>query len=85
MAKKGWLDIAGQGAVAVDRVVAVARVESAAGRRLLAATPLERVVTLSGGKKRLSLLVLDSGHLVLTPLSVEQIERLLMASEDREI
>ena len=85
MTKEGWLDIAGQGAVAIGRIVAVARAESAAGRRLLGATPLEKVVTLNGGKKRQSLLVLDSGHLILTALTVEQVKRLLAESEDREI
>lgn len=74
---KIWLEVGEQGMVAAARVVAVARAESAAARRLMSATPLEKIVTLCGGKKRQSLLVLDSGHLVVTALTVEQLGQLL--------
>ena len=77
MMGKIWLEIGEQGVVAAVRVVAVAQAESAAARRLLSATPLEKIITLSGGKKRRSLLVLDSGHLVVTALTVEQVGRQL--------
>jgi regulator of extracellular matrix RemA (YlzA/DUF370 family) len=76
-ARAPWLELDGQGIVWLERLVAVARAESAAARRLIGATPLERIVNLTGGKRRQSLLVTDSGHVILTALTVKQIARLL--------
>lgn len=72
-----WLPVEGQGMVAVNRLVAVGRLESMAMKRLLGAAPLDKIVSLTGGKKRRSLLIMDSGHLIITALTVEEIGRLL--------
>ena len=73
-----WITIPNQGLVCVDRIVAVGPASSAAMRRLLGATPLAHVIGLTGGRKRHSILVLDSGHVAITALEVEEIERLLL-------
>ncbi len=74
---KGWIAIGNIGVVQIERVVAVAPVESAPMKRLLAALPLEKIVVLTGGRRRRSVLVLDSGHVVVTALSVAEVEAAL--------
>ncbi len=74
---KGWIQIGNVGVVMADRVVAVGPVESAPIKRLLASLPLEKIVVLTGGRRRRSVLVLDSGHAVVTAMSVAEIETAL--------
>ena len=73
-----WLEIEDQGLVLVDRIVAVGASDSAPVRRLIATLPLTKVVSLTGGRRRRTVIVLDSDHVVLTALSVTQV-RLLIA------
>ncbi len=73
MMMKNWIAIGDVGVVAADRIVAVGPIESAPIKRLVAALPLARIVVLTGGRRRQSVLVLDSGHVVVTALSVAEI------------
>jgi regulator of extracellular matrix RemA (YlzA/DUF370 family) len=68
-----WLKLDDAGLIALERVVAVGPAESAGMERLLRATPDDRLIILTGGRKRRSVLVLDSGHVVVTALTLEQI------------
>ena len=74
---KGWIQIGNVGMVLADRIVAVGPVESAPIKRLLAALPLDKIVVLTGGRRRQSVLVLDSGHVVVTALDVAEVEAAL--------
>lgn len=77
-----WLTIDDVGAVDAGRVTAVMRADTGGAARLLRVTPPARVVALTGGRKRRSLLVLDSGHVVVTALTVEEVvERLRVPSD----
>jgi regulator of extracellular matrix RemA (YlzA/DUF370 family) len=80
-----WLKIDDAGLVALGRVVAVGPSDSGGMERLLRATPDDRLIILTGGRKRRSVLVLDSGHLVVTALTVDQIgnTELRMTNEAR--
>jgi regulator of extracellular matrix RemA (YlzA/DUF370 family) len=78
---KAYLRIEQQGIVPTERIVTVGRVESAAMKRLLSITPPTHILILTGGKRRRSVIVLDSGHLVVTTLTVAEINWQL-AEED---
>jgi regulator of extracellular matrix RemA (YlzA/DUF370 family) len=78
-----WIRIHDQGLIPADRIVAVGRAESAAARRLLGAVPLERIVGLTAGRRRQSIIILDSGHVVLTGLAVGEIEALLAKADSK--
>lgn len=68
-----WLSLAETGLVALGRVVAVGPADSGGMARLLRTLPDDRIIVLTGGRKRRSVLVLDSGHVVVTALTVEEI------------
>ncbi len=68
-----WLIIEDFGSVAVERIVSVAQVESAPIRRLLELIPPSQIIVLTGGRRRQSALILDSGHIVLTAWPVGKI------------
>jgi regulator of extracellular matrix RemA (YlzA/DUF370 family) len=77
-----WIVVGKGGVLAADRVVAVARADSAPIRRLVEAVGRDRVVNLTFGQPRRAIAVLDSGHAVavsLTPL--ELLVRLLEIEE----
>ena len=67
-----WIDVNGHGFVVRERVVAVGSAESAPLRRLIGATALTHIVDLTGGEKRRTVLMLDSGHVVLTAVSLRE-------------
>lgn len=73
----GWLAIGEAGFIQRERIVSIAPATTAPLRRLLKATPLDRVVILTGGQKRQTAVLLDSGHLVLTALSLAEWQVLL--------
>ncbi len=77
-----WVEIGRQGLVCVERIVSVGPAESAAMRRLLGATPLTHLVVLTGGRKRRTLLLLDSGHVVVTALEIGEVVALLDGSHN---
>lgn len=64
----------GIGYVSAARVVAIGKANSAPLRRLMAALPPEKVVVLTGGRRRQSIMLLDTGHAVVTALSVEELQ-----------
>lgn len=69
-----WLIIEDLGSVPVQRIVAVAEVESAPIRRLLELIPPSQIIVLTGGRRRQSALILDSGHIVLTAWHVARVQ-----------
>ena len=72
-----WIVVGTGGILAVDRVVAVARADSAPIRRLVEAVGRERVVDLTFGQPRRAVVVLDSGHVAAVSLTPEALlERL---------
>lgn len=60
-----------------ERIVAVGHADAAPIKRLIAALPEPKRIVLSGGRKREAVLVLDTGHLVITALSLKEVTRLL--------
>jgi len=74
-----WLMIA-DGAIALERIVAVGRVDSAPIKRLLQVAPPPRVVVLTGGRRKETVIFLDSGHAVITAVSLDEIKRRLEAA-----
>ena len=80
-----FVHINGRGLIALDQVVAVGGARSAAMRRLIAVTPPTHLVDLTGGRKRESVLVLESGHVMLTALPLATIQqRFAEAGESHE-
>lgn len=71
------VDVMGEGLVAAERVVAVAQLEAAPVRRMVRAAPPDRVVVMTGGRKRLTAVVLDSGHVIITALELADWKKLL--------
>lgn len=78
-----WITIDGpgldcQGLIIVDTLVAVGHADSAAMRRLLSSLPLTQIISLTGGRKRQTILVLNTGQVIITPLPLTVIERKLL-------
>jgi len=65
-----WIEVDDQGLIIAERIVAVGQAETAPMKRLLALMPAEKVIILTGGQRRQSVTLLDSGHAVVTALSV---------------
>ena len=78
---RNWIVVGKGGMLAVDRVVAVARANSAPIRRLVEAVGRERVVDLTFGQPRQSVVVLDSGHVVAVGLTPETLLRRFRKAE----
>ena len=71
--------------VAVERVVSIAAPDAAPIKRLVQdAKDSGRAVDLCCGKKCRTVLILDSGHVVLSALSVESVGARLMGQDDTE-
>lgn len=66
-----WAEIEQSGLVNMQRIVAIGRADSAPIQRLIQQTSPDRIVKLTGGRRRQSVLVLDSGHLVITAVCVD--------------
>ncbi|MBK7180900.1 MAG: DUF370 domain-containing protein [Chloroflexi bacterium] len=79
-----WLEVA-DGVIAVDRILAVGRVDSAPLKRLLAATPPSQVLLLTGGRRKTTILFLDSGHVVITAVALEDLKRRLGTDRRQEM
>jgi regulator of extracellular matrix RemA (YlzA/DUF370 family) len=65
---QGWIEVGRGGAIAASRVVAVAQANSAPVKRLLQAAGPARVLNLTYGDPRETVLILDSGHLAITSI-----------------
>ncbi len=74
VASGNWIELEGQGLVNGQRIVAAGNAHSAGMRRLLGAVPDEKVVDLTGGRRRQCLLVLDSGHVVITANTLQSLQ-----------
>ena len=73
-----WITLEQSGIIFTDRIVAIAPAESAASKRLLASIPLNKIVSMTNGRKRETIVVLDSGHVILTAVQLPTLERLLL-------
>jgi regulator of extracellular matrix RemA (YlzA/DUF370 family) len=72
-----WVVVVGEGLIALDRIVAVGRVDAAPIKRLLRVVPADRLIVLTGGKKRETAVILDSGHVVVTAMPLVELRRRL--------
>ncbi|MBN1814842.1 MAG: DUF370 domain-containing protein [Anaerolineae bacterium] len=68
-----WIDLGKGGALVIERIVAIARVDSAPIRRLLEAVGRSRVVDLTFGRPRRAVAVLDSGHIVIVSMAPQML------------
>lgn len=68
-----WIKVDAQGVIIAERVVAVSNADAAATKHLLNALPAGQIVGMTGGRKRASIVILDSGHAVITHLSIDEI------------
>jgi regulator of extracellular matrix RemA (YlzA/DUF370 family) len=70
----GYLVVLGRGgALDPDRVVAVARAKSAPVKRLLEAAGPSRVINMTYGYPRQSVVLLDNGYLAIVSLTIEEL------------
>lgn len=72
-----WISLDKNGGVAVQRIVAFGIARSTAMRRLVAATPQPKLIDATGNRRRHTVLILDSGHVVLTTLTVDELRTAL--------
>jgi len=71
--KAHWKFINRAGLVDSRRIVTAARYDSMPIRRMVQMTSSSHVIMLTNGRKRKSVLVLDSGHVVVTPLDLDEL------------
>lgn len=76
-----WVAVGTIGFIQKSRIVGVSRVKSAPIRRLIQATPTASIVVLTGGERRQTAVLLDSGHVIITALSLSEWQALLKADE----
>jgi regulator of extracellular matrix RemA (YlzA/DUF370 family) len=69
----GWLDVGKGGILSVSRIVAVSRIDSAPIQRLVNAFAADRVIDLTYGRPRRSLIVLDSGHIAIVSMAPQMV------------
>lgn len=77
-----WLDLDKGGILALGRTVAVAQVNSAPIKRLVEAIGSDRVIDLTFGRPRHSVVILDSGHVALVNLTPQVLLARLREVED---
>lgn len=78
-----YIALDGLGFIKAERILTVGKVDAAPMRRLLAALPREKVVYLTGGRRRQSVVLLDTGHAVVTALPpAELLARLAVVRPD---
>ena len=71
-----FIKVENNGLIAVEHIVAVGLVDAAPVKRLVRGT--EQALVLTGGKKRQTAVLLDSGQLIVTALTLEQMTELLL-------
>ncbi len=69
------------GYVVKERIVTLGRTDASGIRRLIAATDETMRIDLTFGRKRKSALVLDTGHVVITALSLDELHQLMILEE----
>lgn len=72
-----WIELKRKGFVQKSRVVGVGLADAGAMKRLVSTIPETQRIDLTGGAKRQTVLIMDSGHVILSALSIEEIGRLL--------
>ncbi len=65
----------GNGLIAVERIVAAGRTTSAPMKRLIISAPASKIIILTGGRKRETAVVLDSGHVIITAIPLAELKR----------
>lgn len=65
----------GEGLIAVERIVAVGRATAAPMKRLIRKAPATKVIVLTGGRRRVTAVALDSGHIVITAVPLAELKR----------
>lgn len=76
-----WLELDDHHLLRADRIIVVANANLAAGKRLLASVKGTRFqVELTAGRRRRTLLLLDTGHVVISALPVADIRQRLAQS-----
>lgn len=60
----GYINLDGCGFIKAERILTIGRADAAPMRRLLAALPRDKVVTMTGGRRRQAVILLDTGHAV---------------------
>lgn len=74
-----WVELDQYHLVRADTIVVVANATLAGSKRLLASVKGTRYqLELTAGRRRQSLLLLNSGHLIISALSVEEVKRRLV-------
>lgn len=74
-----WIAVGTHGFIQKSRIVGVSRVKSAPIRRLIQATPPASIIVLTGGERRQTAVLLDSGHVIITAISLSEWQELLQA------
>lgn len=74
----GWIVVGVSGYIQQSRIVGVSSVNTAPMRRLLQATPAASIIVLTGGQRRQTVVLLDSGHVVITALTLADWHAALM-------
>lgn len=80
--KMHWIDINHQGVVMAERVVAIGHADAAPIRRLISDVPVNKRVVLTGGQKRAAVLILDTGHIIITAQPISRITTLLRRTQN---
>jgi len=64
-----WIDVGKGGGLAGERIIVIARADSAPIRRLMSAVGVGQRIDLTFGRPCRAIVVLDSGHIVEVPLA----------------
>ncbi len=80
----GYIALDQAGFVKAERVVAIGRADSAAMRRLLASLPREKIVYLTGGRRRQAVILLDTGHAVVCAVAPAELHAQLAEGGRRD-
>ena len=76
-----YIALDGYGFIRAERIVTIGKGNSAPMRRLLASLPRDKVVYLTGGRRRQSVVLLDTGHAVVTAVAAEVLHARLAGLE----
>lgn len=68
-----WITLGDYGVLRRSRIIAVGSNQSTPLRRMVTALPLSKVIILTGGKKRQSIILLDTGHAIISHLTVAEV------------
>lgn len=72
-----FLTLGRGGVIDASRIIVIASVRSAPVKRVLSLTPPERIISLTYGYPRESVLVLDGGYLVVVSQTIDELSNIL--------